>query len=132
MAKKDETEEIVDIDIDEWKAQLSLPEDTEGALLEIGTRFEKLNAAFGELLLYMNAIDERDQKLAGEPVVTSIALSHVGADGIANLDRMRPEIPEGIRDPIDTKAKHGSRTETPKMKRANEKKKKALPPVVSK
>ncbi len=130
MAKKDETEGVVDIDIDEWKEQLSLPEDTNAALLELGTRFEKLNMAFGELLLYMNAMDERAQKLAGEVVVTSVAQSHIGSDGIAGLDRMRPEVPEDIRDPHNVKAKRGTKTETPKMKRANEGEK-LLPPVVS-
>ena len=132
MAKEDETEEgVVDIDIDEWKAHLSLPDDTEEALDELGTRFEKLNGAFGELLLYMNAMDERVQKLAGEKVVTTFAQTHIGADGIAGLHRMRPEVPESISDPHEAKAKRGKESESPKMKRANTVEDKLLPPVIS-
>lgn len=132
MPKKEDTEEpIVEIDVAEWKTHLSLPEDTEEALHELGTRFEKLNGAFGELLLYMNAMDERVQRLAGEPVVTTLSQTHIGTDGVAGLNLMRPEIPESIANPHAAKAKRGKKSQTPEMKRANQEEK-ILPPVVSK
>ena len=49
----------------------------------------------------MNMLDERVQKLDGEPIITATVQQHIGADGIAELHRMRPEAPEleAIRNP---------------------------------
>ena len=132
MAKKEEGEgAFLDIDIDELKAQLNLPENTDSALIELGKRFERLNGALGELLLYMNAVDERVQRLAGEPVVTTLSQSHIGADGIAGLHRMRPSLPENITNPHETRANRGKETQSPKIRKSKIEDR-ILPPVVSK
>lgn len=93
--------ETLEIDVDLWKLQLNLPEDTAAALLELLERFETLNSRFGQLLVYVNMVDERVLKLDGEPIVSTIIKSHVGSDGIAQIHRERPEVPETIRDPVN-------------------------------
>ena len=102
MAKKETEDNAVVIDVDEFQAQLNLPEDTEAELAYMKMRFESLNAAFGELLLYMNVIDERVQRLDGEPIVTTIAHTHTGSDGISGMNRTRPTVPEILKDPVKT------------------------------
>lgn len=99
MAGKDD-DKTLEIDVDLWKLQLNLPEDTEAALAELLERFETLNSRFGQLLVYMNMVDERIQKYDGEPVVSTIIKSHIGSDGVAQIHRERPETPELIRNPL--------------------------------
>lgn len=104
MPKKETEDNAVVIDVDEFQAQLNLPEDTAAELAEIKSRFAALNNAFGELLLYMNEMDERFQRLAGDPVVTATVHTHIGADGVSGLNRARPTVPEILKDPIETSA----------------------------
>jgi hypothetical protein len=82
------------VDVEEWQAELNLPEDTAAELEALKERFEALNRSFGELLVYANMLDDRVQQLSGEPMVTSTVQSHTGNDGIARVHRMRPKPPE--------------------------------------
>lgn len=95
--------DIVDIDIQELKEQLNLPDNTDVALAELSERFLALNDSFGQLLIYMNLIDERVQRIDGEAIVTTTIHQHVGQDGTAKVHRMRPEAPalDEIRNPKD-------------------------------
>ena len=122
----DQPDDLV-IDVEEWQAQLSLPEDTAGALLSLEKRFERLNQAFGQLLVYANMLDDRVQELGGEKQVTVKVQSHIGNDGIAEVHRMKPEVPEledrqasgherdGLRDPTQLIDKSNDASRLAKM-----------------
>ena len=105
MSDEDGTDNAIDLDIEELKEQLNLPDNTQLALIELGERFSAINGRFGELLVYMNLIDERVQALGGEPQITAVLHQHVGQDGTAGVHRMRPATPEldEIRNPTDLK-----------------------------
>ena len=117
MSEQEESDsaELV-LDIEELRIQLNLPENTDLALLELSERHNALNMRFGELLVYMNLIDERIQRLDGEPVVSTTISQHVGQDGTAQVYRMRPEAPaiEEVRNPHDL-AKEGDKSALAKM-----------------
>lgn len=117
MSDEDNTSNSdVVIDIEELKLNLNLPDDTQLALIELGERFEALNKGFGELLVYMNLVDERIQRLDGEALVTATVQQHVGQDGTARVYRMRPEIPamDDVRNPRDL-VKEGDKSALAKM-----------------
>ena len=102
---------FLDIDIAELKERLDLPEDTNAALVELGHRFEAINRRFGELLIYMNRVDERVQSLAGERQITTKIHQHIGNDGVTELSRSRPEVPDlaDIRNPQNLQEEEPSR-----------------------
>ena len=108
MAGNEDKDDGMVLDIDELRAALNL-DDIELKLDELMARVETMNARFGDLLVYMNMLDERVQEVAGEPVVSTIVKSHVGSDGVAQIHRQMPEIPEVLRNPLHVETEDKSK-----------------------
>ena len=108
MAGNEDNDDGMVLDIDELRLALKL-DDIELSIEELMARVETINARFGDLLVYMNMLDERVQEVAGEPVVSTIVKSHVGSDGVAQIHRQMPEIPEVLRDPLHVETEDQSK-----------------------
>ena len=84
--KEKETEFV--LDIEEMREQLGIN--------ELEHKLDIMNELFGEWLLYVNMIDERQQRLEAEPVMTTKHKMNVGSDGRMELERQRPALPENL------------------------------------
>lgn len=84
--KANETEFV--FDAEEMREQLGIN--------ELEQKLDIMNELLGEWLLYVNMIDERQQRLEGEPVITTKQKFHIGSDGRMELERHRPPLPDNL------------------------------------
>lgn len=84
--KENETEFV--LDIEQLREELGI-----NALEQ---KFDILNEQFGEWLLYVNMLDERQQRFEAEPILTAKHKSHTGPDGRIEIERHRPSLPDNL------------------------------------
>ena len=75
-------------DVEEMREQLGIN--------ELEQKLDIMNELLGEWLLYVNMIDERQQRLEAEPVITVKHKLNVGSDGRMEIERHRPALPDNL------------------------------------
>jgi hypothetical protein len=77
-----------EFDIEELREQLGID--------ALERELDTLREMFGEWLLYLNMMDERQQRLEGEPVLTAKHKLNKGPDGRFDIERSRPPLPDNL------------------------------------
>jgi hypothetical protein len=84
--KTKETEFV--FDIEEMREQLGID------ALEL--KLDILTEQFTEWLLYVNMLDERQQRFEAEPILTAKHKPSTGPDGRIEIERHRPPLPDNL------------------------------------